>query len=101
VSKVGAVASASSAAPGVASIAKAAFGAEVELKNIDIRPSNWEAKALGSSKTGNAIIDRYYVELLHDQRTLAHVLHVIIVVVKEALARCRNLLRRGSLSSFP
>ncbi|SPQ25634.1 a3452871-a4a7-40d3-acb3-b4986721c367 [Thermothielavioides terrestris] len=52
-------------------------------------------------KTGNAIIDRYYVELLHDQRTLAHVLHVIIVVVKEALARCRNLLRRGSLSSFP
>jgi hypothetical protein len=74
--KAAALASASAAAPSIASIASAAFGAKVELEAVVLLPQGWQAEALEASKESEALVSRVYTELLHEQQELTHELQV-------------------------
>lgn len=76
ITKAAALASASSAAPSVATIASVAFGSEHDLDAVALLPPDWEQAARAVSERVDATIDRFYQELQDERQGLAYGLHL-------------------------
>ena len=94
--KAAALASASSAAPSVATIVSVAFGSDSDLESFELSPPDWEKAVRAVSEEVNDTIDRLYGELQLEQQGLAYVSHlaqdtVHIVHAKDDAARERRV----------